>query len=1057
MKLRIFLVCSIFFSASAFSQVQRREGLFRNHFATWRTIEDTRPFAGKTFSAQSAPDTLRVLALLVDFQADQDAYTSGDGKFQLQTNVTGLIDPPPHDSTFFVYKLRFIENYFRKVSNGNLIIKGDVISRVTVSGVMSTYAPPNHANTTRGLANLAIESWQKADSLVGNIPFSQYEAFIIFHAGVGHDIDLVGFLGYDPAPLDLPSLYMSLESFRKALENPVFNGIQTSGGFTITNTAILPETETRVFSSSGFTDTLKLSINGLSAATIGSYLGLPDLFDTKTGRPGIGQFGLMDGASIFAYSGLFPPEPSAWEKVYLGWVTPLVIESTTQNVAVPAVGLTSVGTDTIYKVPITAREYFLIENRNRDPQNNGQRLTIYEKGTVRTETFVRDTTNFAYDNVNAISGSVIDVEDFDWALIGSMDASREFDGGGILIWHIDEDIIQAGLAANAVNANPDKRGVDLEEADGSQDIGHVYDFLEPGAATSSGSPLDCWFEGNVAPHYKNVFDKNSIPNSNSNSNAKTLVSVKNFSKRSPRMALDVNIGDEAAKPLPGFPKKVQGELSSVIYSLDLDNDGAAEFVVSRHRTDSTGNPLADGDILAWKQDGNAYFGPANTSGIVAEIDTGLVFHLASMKHPLSNEAYISAAAQDGLYLWKASDQNSDLRFDRMYKRTLLFKSVMFVDTLVVASGSGVGLATFDLAGNPLASYSSPIVSEVARVGDTDIVVAGLKDTLLLWNARTGQTLAKKNISQDVSFISTGGVVGNGQTQIVALGGRSLFLFDAAGNEILESGEFSRFLPNSDFFSSGPSLADLDGDGKKEIVMISNFGILLALNSKGFLVDGFPVNPQGFPYEQRFGPSIGDVNGDGIADLLYCDEAGRVLNIVDGASKKKSRLQIADGMLMPTLFQVGQGTGSTVGVALRGMGGTIAALDFQTSYVSSKILWPMLRFDASQSSSTGIQTSNPRPLSGFFFPRERVYNWPNPVYGSVTQIRYYTGEDAEISVKIFDLAGAKVAELNGKGFAGTDNELTWDVSGIQSGVYLARVEAVGSSNSDVAVIKIAVVK
>ena len=99
----------------------------------------------------------------------------------------------------------------------------------------------------------------------------------------------------------------------------------------------------------------------------------------------------------------------------------------------------------------------------------------------------------------------------------------------------------------------------------------------------------------------------------------------------------------------------------------------------------------------------------------------------------------------------------------------------------------------------------------------------------------------------------------------------------------------------------------------------------------------------------------------------------------------------------------------------------------------------------------------KPKSAAFFPKSQAYNWPNPVYGSTTQIRYYASEDADISIKIFDLAGMKVAELNGKASAGVDTELTWNVSGIQSGIYLARVEAIGISRSDAAIIKIAVVK
>ena len=78
----------------------------------------------------------------------------------------------------------------------------------------------------------------------------------------------------------------------------------------------------------------------------------------------------------------------------------------------------------------------------------------------------------------------------------------------------------------------------------------------------------------------------------------------------------------------------------------------------------------------------------------------------------------------------------------------------------------------------------------------------------------------------------------------------------------------------------------------------------------------------------------------------------------------------------------------------------------------------------------------------FFPTSRAYNYPNPVYDGQTAIRYYVGEDSKINIKIFDLAGDFVAELNDDAQGGMDNETTWNVQNIQSGVYLTRIEANG---------------
>ena len=64
----------------------------------------------------------------------------------------------------------------------------------------------------------------------------------------------------------------------------------------------------------------------------------------------------------------------------------------------------------------------------------------------------------------------------------------------------------------------------------------------------------------------------------------------------------------------------------------------------------------------------------------------------------------------------------------------------------------------------------------------------------------------------------------------------------------------------------------------------------------------------------------------------------------------------------------------------------------------------------------------------------------------------------MNIKIFDLAGGLVDELNDNALGGFDNETEWSVSDIQSGVYLARVEATGlSGKSENKIIKIAVIK
>ena len=64
-----------------------------------------------------------------------------------------------------------------------------------------------------------------------------------------------------------------------------------------------------------------------------------------------------------------------------------------------------------------------------------------------------------------------------------------------------------------------------------------------------GSAYDFWFSSNGAKLYKNKFDKDTRPNSNSNSGANSLISFSNFSDISNKMSFKVAYGDSVIKPI----------------------------------------------------------------------------------------------------------------------------------------------------------------------------------------------------------------------------------------------------------------------------------------------------------------------------------------------------------------------------------------------------------------------------------------------------------------------------------------------------------------------------
>ncbi|MEX2362175.1 MAG: hypothetical protein WD597_01075, partial [Balneolaceae bacterium] len=282
---------------------------------------------------QPATGTLNIVAIMVEFQPDDNRLTSGTGIFgegglpYLENQPDFKIEPLPHNQSYFESHLEFAKNYYEKASDNQLTIDYRVLPDVyRLPKKMEEYSPTGETFTNEKIAELSRDAWQQVEDNGGFDATgldSETTAFVIFHAGIGRDIELTG-TNLDITPYDIPSIYLRKDDIRDLTGDPSFDGFPVNNGtFRITNSMILPRTQSRRgldIQDNEFV--FPLSINGLVIASIGSHLGLPDLFNTETGDPAIGRFGLMDGAGFFSYNGLLPPEPSAWEKIYLGWENP---------------------------------------------------------------------------------------------------------------------------------------------------------------------------------------------------------------------------------------------------------------------------------------------------------------------------------------------------------------------------------------------------------------------------------------------------------------------------------------------------------------------------------------------------------------------------------------------------------------------------------------------------------------------------------------------------------------------------------------------------------------
>jgi len=953
----------------------------------------------KSYSSQS--DTLKILAVMVNFQQDKDETTYGNGKFgsiYSKDYGTDIIDPLPHDQSYFESHLEFVKNYYNKVSDGKFNVVYKVLpDTLTLSMTMKNYSPAVKSSDFTSLADFSKEVWALAAAAYPDFDFSDYDLFTIFHAGVGRDITLPGSLGNER---DLPSVYLGLNSLKKIYNDASFNGFPLNSGGYITNSMIIPETESMEVQSNGETYLYEISINGLLVASVASHLGLPDLFNTETGSSAIGRMGLMDGQSIFAYNGLFPPEPSAWEKIYLGFAE---TESVQQGESLNNI---NVDKSKIVKVPINSSEYFLVENRERDINGDGAKITYKLNGQELTKTFLKDTTGFYSYDIDSLSGVITDVDEFDWALPGN----------GILIWHIDENVINAKLADNKINADPDNRGVDLEEADGIQDIGETFYDVFGNEIIGEGSKNDFWFSGNDAEFYTNVFGPETRPSTYSNSGANSLITFSNFSAAGSSMTFSVAFGDSIVRPL--YTASV--DIPSGTMSLSNSSSAGLSF-----------------DVLI---DSSLYLIQQGKTSLIA--DNFSAFKPVILNNDNGHTYTVGVYGNNVNVYSHNTGQVSSINTEN--NEGITAPPVIYNGQILVGTADG-HIVTYhiDSQGNISTSESLlTVISPVLKIASNSLGFGLVSGTgFAAYGGITGIQLSALNEVQSANSLSA-------NIKDVALSGSTpVILFSDHVASPYNNNLISFPISNVQKLS----LADLKNDGDN-YVLYTNGSKLEAVNLTGASAVNFPFTD---PIDSGFTgtPLAADIQGDSKAEIIAYTVDGRIFAIDGGTGKVVSGFPVSAGAALKSTPVIFNYDGQAV----------LAAIDVKNNFHSwiigaaeADLFWS--EENGSNGNNSAVGSAEKTVTVNEFFPESKVYNYPNPVYEGQTAIRYYVSEDSKINIKIFDLAGDFVAELNNEARGGFDNETIWNVGNVQSGIYLARVEAVSSGGkTENKVIKIAVVK
>lgn len=1030
-------------------------------FAQQPTPSRSHPINIRSSIQAHVPDTLTLIAVRVEFQRDNNRLTTGDGTFN-PANLSYLdkpeirIDPLPHNRTYFESHLEFAKNYFEKVSGEQMTVRYQVLPDIyQLPQKMESYSPVGETFTNEKVANLIKDTWELVEQQGG---FStsgldpEKTAFIIFHAGVGRDIELTG-TTLDKTPQDIPSLYLDQSSLSRLLDDPYFDGFDINdGGFQITNTAVLPQTLSRRgedFSGQEFA--FQLALNGLLCASIGSYLGLPDLFDTQTGNAGIGRFGLMDGESFFSYRGLFPPEPSAWEKLFLGWQTPFTISPNTSGaISLPAA--TFHQNNSIAKNALSGSEYFLIENRHRDPAGNGVTLTFRQPdGTVQTKTFTNRDEAFVNQTEEfteqLISGVVTDVSNFDWSLPGGLDpgpdetANTSDDrllNGGILIWHIDEAVIGNRISSQTVNADPDRRGVDLEEADGAQDIGRVTspDF----SRQARGTAFDFWWKGNNAAvitadgdtlrFYENRFGPDTRPSNKSNSGAAGFFELYDFSPNQPvasfrirpRSTEEIKALSLPADSLPDqrtFTDQDAEYFSSFPLGLSLFKTQTDSFLIipSQHSTYALNlsggeNPVFDFQSGAPQQ---PYRGRSLILG----------------QAPLESQVEVTS------WQWNGTDWNLSWQTETQANQAFL-------------SSSNDQTLLLDFTDQRLDIESGTLQAPLANPQQQSATQNGQLTVL------TPNTLALQPDGQSYSVPSADrqytGVLPltKDKSAFYFLSDTDLLIFDP------ENFTHPRTVVQNTPLE-WPALTDINGDGRIDFIYVNNeTGAAEARNLNGAMLSHFPIRP---PQGSAF------IGTPLIATFQQTDEPIIYISTQDSLSINIRAYSVEGKMAEGFPLYVGSISapknqpvhpiisGKTLyAVSHRG---ELKAWQFENM---GEILWGTRYGNTRYNKISGVlntrRSATPSASERILVERE-TYNWPNPAE-DFTNLRFQTRSAGVVDVKIITPGGKVIFDERYQANGSVPEEHRISTERWSNGLYFAMITATVNGGKARKMLKIVVV-
>ncbi len=996
---------------------------------------------------------VNLLVILVDFIPDDDPNTTGNGTFDFghwdYFEVDGVMDSistigsPPHDSTFFHQTVKAMQYYYQTASLGELntfnplqeknfhfkIFPHQADTAYQMPQQMAYYWPDTEDYDLKSdrLIQYFKDAITTADTtefvLTPDIIFSEYNHIMIIHAGSDWQHDVF----YD-TPSDIPSCYFHLRDDSIAVNDSTY--FVKSGGNS-------PETISQDFYKNDHFIYGFGSINAEVFHEFGHGLGFVDLYNTSNMYPAVGYWDIMDsggfGSAVLIDTMQTPPDslvieavlptlPSAWSRILI-WGKELeasgkfITVDSPSEITVLAAELPDALLPQFVKIPINNKEYFLIENREVELDNQGAPVIKVDDITGRVPLYPMnpetDRNNYEFDYFLPTYDTYLDAET----------------NGGLCIWHIDDYVIYDELVevdddwynrfdANMVNTQSSRRGVKLVEADGIEDIGNPYSYFpygtcyEPFFKTKPGT----WTPGDTNRYHNYKLAPNTRPNSFSNESINSLLEITDISNYGVEMsfAFQYQTYDQITsyKPVQKFnPAHELIHYKNNLFNSNLlvtasdsllmiSDDLFGEYSLSLHKPVT--HPLSLAEISQKKY-------------IIASMEDSIAFiHFDIMHYPPITVSGIK------LDRWITDSPIQVSVNDIIVPTDLGLKKLRFNGdalTVIAQENTHIEKIAFD-----------PIIDELIAITHENTVA--IYDTALTlleeFPIRTQignhypliESVMKDFVHQQRIYIQDN----FGSIYVIA---------DGVVTQIFDSATY----PVANF--SNISLGDVNDDGIHDVVFTAD-NMIFILQPNGSFLNKTPVMPYDVSYSASVSPIIGqDFLAENIS--LYLPTSSNWTQAIDNNCTIQKMYSFANGLALASPLISQNGTSSMLYLPISDS--LIQMYSFPPPENSTaEVYWNGYKNGPQRTACvTALSEGNPDSTATF-----TILTYPNPAESGQVRIRIRSNQDAKSSIKIYNLAADILFNDEQQITAYINNEYVWPIDNVASGVYFAMVKVGGKS-------------